>query len=300
MNGDGESHELSGLGGRPMAAVAIAPDASEVFVAYFDHTVLWTSRYGFEESSVISALTLPEPPLHIAVSASGKELIIILGAGSADSVQLWSLETGTQHPELRSIPAPPTLPSVIEPPQEAGTVADTSPDGTRVLKYATEDSLIVTDARTGAPLSDPMSAVGGYEGGGIWTAKFSSNGTLIAIGEGGDFRIAKGFARVWDAATGHPLTGPLAHPLAVSFVAFSADHERLVTIGSRLGPGSPSLIQVWDVRSGMPLTGALYNVINAESAEFSRNRDQLTAISSEEGLAEVRDVAFPLPRPLPP
>jgi WD40 repeat protein len=297
MNGDGEAHELDQLSGRPTAAVAIAPDASEVFVAYFDHTVLWTSRYGFEESSVISSFTLPEPPLHIAVSASGKELIVIFGVGG-NSVQLWSLETDAQHPELRSLPEPPKLQAVLDSPQEAGAIVDTSPDGKRVLQYNAKDALIVADARTGAPLSGPMHAVGGYEGGGIWTAKFSPNGKLIAIGEGGDFRLGKGFARIWDAATGRPLTDPLAHRLPVTFVAFSADHERLVTIGSYIGPERPGFIQVWDVRRGRPLTDALQNQIHAEFADLSRTHGQLTAVSAE-GLAERRDVGFPLERSLP-
>ena len=71
------SRTLDELGRGPIAAVALAPYASEIFVAYFDRTVLWTSESG----SVISSFTLPEPPLHIAVSASGKELIVIFGAG---------------------------------------------------------------------------------------------------------------------------------------------------------------------------------------------------------------------------
>ena len=47
--------------------------------------------------------------------------------------------------------------------------------------------------------------------------------------------------RVWDAATGNPVTGPLAHEAAVRSAAFSPSGTRVVTASD------DKTARVWDV-----------------------------------------------------
>ena len=60
-----------------------------------------------------------------------------------------------------------------------------------------------------------------------------------------------GIARVWDAATGEPVTPPLAHRRRVTRVAFSPDGHRLAT-ACRDGTA-----RVWDAATGRPVTYSL-------------------------------------------
>ena len=60
-SGDGDINISNVTGNKPVAAVAFAPDTSEVFIAYFDNTILWTERYSFDDLSTIGSIKLPEP-----------------------------------------------------------------------------------------------------------------------------------------------------------------------------------------------------------------------------------------------
>src|SRR5262249_58731281 len=57
----------------------------------------------------------------------------------------------------------------------------------------------------------------------ITSAEFSPDGKLIATASH-DYT-----ARLWDAATGKPVTAPLLHDAQVVHVSFSADGRRIVT-----------------------------------------------------------------------
>ncbi|HEX8115546.1 MAG TPA: TIR domain-containing protein, partial [Kofleriaceae bacterium] len=79
---------------------------------------------------------------------------------------------------------------------------------------------------------------------GVWAAAFSPDGTRV-VTAGGD-----GTARIWDARTGQPVTGPLQHQDVVRAVAFSPDGTRVVTASE------DNTARVWDARTGLPVVGS--------------------------------------------
>jgi WD40 repeat protein len=83
----------------------------------------------------------------------------------------------------------------------------------------------------------------------VWALAYSGDGRRIATA-GKD-----GCARIWDAATGKPLSGPLQHAGPVWSVAFSPDGKLLLT-GSGSSDGSQGEVWLWDVASGKPLQEA--------------------------------------------
>src|SRR5262249_22416819 len=69
----------------------------------------------------------------------------------------------------------------------------------------------------------------------------SADGTRIATAGGST-------TRVWDAATGKPLTPPMRHRYDLQAAVFSCDSRTLITTGSLYQT------QLWDAGSGEPLT----------------------------------------------
>lgn len=75
----------------------------------------------------------------------------------------------------------------------------------------------------------------------VTTAAFSDDGALVMTAS------ADSTARIWDAATGTPLTVPLVHPAAVVAASFSPDGERIVTAAA------DSTVRLWNSRTGTPI-----------------------------------------------
>jgi WD40 repeat protein/serine/threonine protein kinase len=96
-------------------------------------------------------------------------------------------------------------------------------------------------------------------------------------------------ARVWDAATGQPLTAPLRHHRGVTHAAFSPDGRALVTVGGVVDPPG-TVAQVWDVATGMPLTPPLGNERRVLYAAFSPDGRALVTAEAN-GVAQVWDAA---------
>jgi hypothetical protein len=137
-------------------------------------------------------------------------------------------------------------------------------------------------------------------------ATFSPDGQrILTVARYGIQQIVRGMlqggeARVWDAATGMPLTPPLDHKNPVVHAAFSPDGRRVVTAGGGLGGGKTwGAARVWDASTGRPITPPLTHQRAVLYVAFSPDgRHVLTA--SEDGTARVWDAATgkPLTPPL--
>jgi WD40 repeat protein/serine/threonine protein kinase/tetratricopeptide (TPR) repeat protein len=125
----------------------------------------------------------------------------------------------------------------------------------------------------------------------VWHAEFSTDGHRVVTAS------QDGKARVWDAASGQPLSPPLKHNGGVQHASFSPDGRRVVTACAV--NGKPGEARVWDAASGQPITPPLKHNAQVLHASFSPDgRHVVTA--SEDRTARVWNAASgqPLSPPL--
>jgi WD40 repeat protein len=285
----GKARSQHPMYGNPVSSIAVLAGNEDLLTATIDRTIqLRRWDYNGQEIRPANPLKFRSAPRHIECALSGAQFAVVFGNGG-ESVQLWNAPTGAAESQIVKVsvklPDTPLMDS-----ERTGRIADTSRDSKRVLKFDSENSLIVCDARTGSRISGPFYAEGGYEGGGILTAKFSPKGDLLAIGEGGDFRVGKGYARIWDAKTGRPVTTPLVHTLAVTQLVFTEDAQRLFAVASDFPRSSHLSGRLWDVRTGIAL-GDQTPLQECELMSFEKKTGQITGYS--EGVAKVWDATFP-------
>jgi WD40 repeat protein len=108
-------------------------------------------------------------------------------------------------------------------------------------------------------------------------AAYSPDGTRIVIAN------VDGAARVWDAATGQPVSPPLPHGGFLHRVAFSPDGGRVLTAGE------DRLVRVWDAGTGKPRTPPLRHRSRVPDASFSAD-GRFVVTACQEG-ARVWDAA---------
>ncbi len=102
---------------------------------------------------------------------------------------------------------------------------------------------------------------------GVRFARFSPDGTKIVAPDGSNA------VRIWDAATGRPLSSPLRHEDWITGAVFSPDGKKLVTTGF------DCTARFWDVETGRELGAPLWHGTNVEGATFSPDGAKLVTTS---------------------
>jgi WD40 repeat protein/tetratricopeptide (TPR) repeat protein len=149
-----------------------------------------------------------------------------------------------------------------------------SPDGRRVVT-ASNGTAQVWDAATGARLAPAMQHCPSGQIG----VCFSPDGRRVLTGGGPSPRVHEGVdptIRVWDAATGEPVTPPLQHGSSVFTASFSSEGRRVVT-GCADGT-----VRVWDVSSDeRPLPDLLLRAQLQASRRIDRTGGAVTMTPDE-------------------
>jgi WD40 repeat protein/tRNA A-37 threonylcarbamoyl transferase component Bud32 len=152
------------------------------------------------------------------------------------------------------------------------TMTAFSSDGRRLLI----DGLRVWDLVTGRAFSLDSKELPGFP----FQAEFSPDGrrilTLSTLGH---------TARVWDAATGKPVTPLFQHPGIVWRTAFSPDGRQIVTGCNDI---QNNTIHVWDAATGQPVFGPLKHGVGVLYVEYSPDGRHFVS-ASKDSTAQVWD-----------
>ena len=193
---------------------------------------------------------------HVAFSPDGLMLLTASGDGTA---RVWEVYPGYRREEC----AP------LTPPLRHGSRvvhAAFSPDSRRVLTACQDGSARLWDLSTSARA---LPAFKHHHAKNSWFPKFSPDGRYVVTG--GDAPSSK--ARVWDGATGQPVSPWLWNELAVGWAVFSPDGRRLLTTsGMQImhpEPGQTFPARVWDVATGGVLAPAVVYPARVNRAAFS-------------------------------
>jgi WD40 repeat protein len=127
------------------------------------------------------------------------------------------------------------------------------------------------------------------------TMALSRDGKTLLVGAGQTHPAPRGAARLWDVATGRPLSPILHHTDAVHAVAFSPDGRRAAT-------GSvDKTVRLWDAASGAPQGQPLRHAHSVYTLAFSPDGQTLaTGCGPSFGNGEVRRWSVATGEPLGP
>jgi WD40 repeat protein/serine/threonine protein kinase len=110
------------------------------------------------------------------------------------------------------------------------------------------------DARSGKAVGPPLKHTHP-----VYHAVFSPDSARLITGSGGYVSIgermsrADGEARVWEAATGKPITPPMKHGTTVTLAQFTPDGGSVITVSGSSGNGVAAESRRWEAATGKPL-----------------------------------------------
>jgi WD40 repeat protein/serine/threonine protein kinase len=192
----------------------------------------------------------------------------LLTASADRTVRLWAL----------AAPAEVSMP--IEPMASHGAI---SADARQAITRSFDESARLWDLATGKPhpLADALS-------GWVQYLAFSPDGQRVVVANGsspwGPFpgRNEKKIypdekqARVYDVASGKPVSPPLKHSATVQHAAFSPDGRRVVT------SSYDGTARVWEVLTGNPISPPLTHGKDATHASFSPDGRRVVTAGSDD------------------
>ncbi|MCI0743225.1 MAG: protein kinase [Gemmataceae bacterium] len=144
---------------------------------------------------------------HASFSPDGQHLLLVCDG----EARLWDIDEGRTVRSFRK-------------PGAAVRRAALSPDGHTLATANDDESVQLWNAQSGELVPTPLQF---RHAGQSWPPLFSSDGRLVVL------TSQPVGVRIWDAATGDPVTPNLGHPGAVKSVAFSPDDRLLLTASDR-------------------------------------------------------------------
>jgi WD40 repeat protein/serine/threonine protein kinase len=247
--------------------VAFSPDGQRIMTLASDGTVaFWSVPQGEAAGQLASPIT---GATSVVFSPDGRCVAVVRAAANgAGEVRVWEVAS--------SRAASPTLPHA-----GAVTSACFNSDGTLLLTASLDGGVRVWNLTTVIPpvppLQDakaPLAAAAKAPGPeSSLEAIFTPDGKRVATLAG------NGCARIWDTASGQPVTPVIEHHQEMPLAAFSHDATRIV-IASRLNRGQA---QVFDAATGKAISPALPQSDAVRRVAFSPD-DRCLVISGETGV----------------
>jgi serine/threonine protein kinase len=267
--------ETLNTGDSAMGSTQFSPDGKRIVTISGDGTnsmaQLWDAQSG---RPLTEPFQFGTNVTSVQFSPDGKQIVT---ASSDNAARVWDAQSGQP---------------VTGPLKHGGLVVSSqfSPDGKQIVTVCSNNTAIVWDAQSGRTTAGPMqlgSMITNAEQVGFdprrvmqayfervqgrISAQFSPDGKKIVTAWGDS-------ARIWDAGSGQPLTGPLKSGARSVSAQFSPDGKRILTISVE---GTNSTARQWDAQNGQSLTEPSQYGTNVMSAQFTPDGRRILTLSMD-------------------
>jgi WD40 repeat protein/serine/threonine protein kinase len=278
-----------------VAAVRFSPDGSKIVTASLDATArIWDGTNG---RPLAPALEHGGPVLMAEFSPDGQQ---VLTASEDQLTRIWDVRSGRRLMEPVKLHAPIRAAHISPDGHQWVTASGTevrvharrgpaalplrvndgaftlqarfSPDGERFVTGSSDLTARIFDARTGAPVGQPMRHERQVN-----SAQFSPDARWILTAS------MDHTARLWDARDGRPVGVPLHHEGQVDAAEFSPDGRLFLTVCH------DDAVRVWDTKTQTQRGFRLGQAGSLMTAHFSPDSQRIVT-GSDEGTAQVWEV----------